>query len=294
MLKAARLGFALSLALLAPSLAAAPAAVTADQHADPAIPARMDAIRIPSGSDAMNAIVYTPGSSGPHPALILFHGFPGNEQNLDLAQAARRAGFVVLTLHYRGSWGSPGKFSFASSVEDGSAALAWLQMPSQIARYNIDPRRIVLAGHSMGGFVAAKTASKHPEVSGLLLIDAWNIGAMPFDKAEARARWIAAQAANVLPLAGTTTNALADEILSAGESFDIRRDAPKLASRPLIIFGAARANGASNTDIANAVVAAGGKSVTGTTMPTDHGFNDHRIALITASLDWLQQFTRKL
>ena len=35
--------------------------------------------------------------------MILFHGLPGNEQNLDLAQAIRRANWNVLTLHYRGS-----------------------------------------------------------------------------------------------------------------------------------------------------------------------------------------------
>jgi len=34
--------------------------------------------------------------------VILFHGLPGNEQNLDLAQAIRRANWNVLTLHYRG------------------------------------------------------------------------------------------------------------------------------------------------------------------------------------------------
>jgi predicted alpha/beta-fold hydrolase len=37
--------------------------------------------------------------------VILFHGLPGNVQNLDLAQAIRRANWNVLTLHYRGSLG---------------------------------------------------------------------------------------------------------------------------------------------------------------------------------------------
>ena len=111
---------AILLAALATPLAAAPAALANDLPAGAAKSAAMDAVQIFSGDAAMNAIVYTPGGTGPHPALVLFHGFPGNEQNLDLAQAARRAGFVVLTLHYRGSWGSPGTFSFANAAADGA------------------------------------------------------------------------------------------------------------------------------------------------------------------------------
>ena len=41
------------------------------------------------------------------------HGLPGNERNLDLAQAIRRAGWDVLTFTYRGAWGSPGDFSIS-------------------------------------------------------------------------------------------------------------------------------------------------------------------------------------
>ena len=56
--------------------------------------------------------------------VVLLHGLPGNEQNLDLAQAIRRAGWNVLTLHYRGAWGSPGQFSLQHVLEDADAAVA--------------------------------------------------------------------------------------------------------------------------------------------------------------------------
>jgi pimeloyl-ACP methyl ester carboxylesterase len=68
----------------------------------------------------MNALFYLAGGPGPHPTIVLLHGFPGNEQNLDLAQSIRRAGWNVLTLHYRGAWGSPG-FTLAAEVVN------WLQ-----------------------------------------------------------------------------------------------------------------------------------------------------------------------
>jgi len=40
---------------------------------------------IPSAGSRMNAILYRPAGPGPHPLVVLLHGFPGNERNLDLA-----------------------------------------------------------------------------------------------------------------------------------------------------------------------------------------------------------------
>jgi pimeloyl-ACP methyl ester carboxylesterase len=70
----------------------------------------MDTFQIPSHGAMLNAFVYIAAGVGPHPAVVLLHGFPGNERNLDLAQDMRRAGWDVLYFNYRGSWGSPGDF----------------------------------------------------------------------------------------------------------------------------------------------------------------------------------------
>jgi pimeloyl-ACP methyl ester carboxylesterase len=47
-------------------------------------------------------------SGGLHPTVLLLHGFPGTELNLDLARVFQRAGWNVLAIHYRGVWGAPG------------------------------------------------------------------------------------------------------------------------------------------------------------------------------------------
>src|SRR5690242_7519341 len=73
-----------------------PSAVIVDPRPDKAHPPGMTDLRIDSHGSAMNAVLYTAGGASPHPVVVLFHGFPGNEQNLDLAQAIRRAGFSVL------------------------------------------------------------------------------------------------------------------------------------------------------------------------------------------------------
>src|SRR5471032_2432674 len=125
--------------------AATPLAVVADPLPDKAHPPAMAYVRIPSHGALMNGVLYTASGAGPHPAVLFLHGFPGNEQNLDLAQAIRRAGFDVLTLHYRGSWGSPGAFSFSHATQDSDAAVAFLK--ANAAKYNIAPQQIFVAGH---------------------------------------------------------------------------------------------------------------------------------------------------
>jgi uncharacterized protein len=41
--------------------------------------------------------------AGTHPTILLLHGFPGHDQNGDLMQSFRRAGWNVMTFHYRGA-----------------------------------------------------------------------------------------------------------------------------------------------------------------------------------------------
>ena len=63
----------------------------------------MVVLHIPSHGVLINGVVYTPAGAGPHPTIVICHGLPGNEKNLDLAQAVRRAGWNAVTFNYRGS-----------------------------------------------------------------------------------------------------------------------------------------------------------------------------------------------
>ena len=81
----------------------------------------MQTLTLASHGAALNAVVYEAAGAEPKPTLLLLHGFPGGELNLDIAQAARRAGWNAVYFHYRGSWGSPGDFSFTHVVEDAQS-----------------------------------------------------------------------------------------------------------------------------------------------------------------------------
>jgi hypothetical protein len=61
-----------------------PAAIFTEPPVDVAHPASLTVLRIPSHGVEMNGIVYQPSGAGPHPTIVIFHGLPGNEKNLDL------------------------------------------------------------------------------------------------------------------------------------------------------------------------------------------------------------------
>jgi acetyl esterase/lipase len=116
---------------------------------DSRFPAGATGLTIESHGALMNALVYNAAGEGPHPTLVLLHGFPGNERNLDIAQAVRRAGWNVVFFHYRGAWGSEGDFSFSNALEDVPAVVDWVASDAFSKPWRADSTRIALLGHSM-------------------------------------------------------------------------------------------------------------------------------------------------
>jgi pimeloyl-ACP methyl ester carboxylesterase len=270
---------------------AVPAAVIADPPRDAAHPARNEQLLIPSGGVGMNALIMHASGAGPKPTVVLLHGLPGNERNLDLAQAIRRAGWSVVTFSYRGVFGSPGSFSRRNAAKDVDAAMAFLRSPEVAARFAIASDRVVLGGHSMGGLLAVLHARRHPDLAGLMLLDPSNAG-----KTAASARAAGTPAAVLAKryndlgniLVGATAESLAEETLAAPADWDIRVDVAALKPIPLLAIGASEAFGPDTGEFAAVVRAAGHERVTAATMTTDHGFADHRIALAASIVRWLQ------
>jgi pimeloyl-ACP methyl ester carboxylesterase len=271
-----------------------PAALTTDPPANKANPAAMSAFQIPSHGAALNAIAYLAAGPGPHGTVLVLHGFPGNEKNLDLAQAIRRAGWNAVFFDYRGSWGSPGNFSFSNSVEDTQAAIAWLREPANAAKLRTDPKRIALVGHSMGGFMAAYAGSHDPAILGTVLISAanmydWAGGSVPPEQVAAnRARLVKALIAeDILPLAGCTGDSLADDMLAHQKQWNFVDYAPLFGSRPLLVITSDDGLAPSNDRLIAAVSKENKAQVKSLHFATDHSYSDQRIALEAAVLDWL-------
>jgi uncharacterized protein len=296
---AARKFFALgalvfSFACLSLSAQSIPAAIDADPPADTQHPAAMETFQLPSHGSQLNALAYIAAGAGPHPVVVLLHGFPGNEKNLDLAQAIRRAGWDVLYFNYRGSWSSPGDFSFTHSTEDVASALTYLRDPANAAKLRADPKRIVLIGHSMGGFMTAYGAAHDPAVLGAGIISGADFGAGTFaahpEMTEAQVvSKLAPQLAEegMAPLSGCTPEVLAKEVWTNRVDWSFASFAAGLGMRPVLIVTSDDGLAPTGQALADALSQSGNKLVTTKHFATDHSYSGKRIGLQEAVLAWL-------
>jgi pimeloyl-ACP methyl ester carboxylesterase len=238
----------------------------------------------------VNGVAYLAPGAGAHPTLLLLHGWPGNEKNLDLAQAVRRAGWNAITFNYRGSWGSPGAFGFAHCLEDAQAVLAYLRDAATAKSLGIDTTRIVMAGHSMGGWVTVLTAARDHGLRGAILISAADMGAagtMPHD------RLVRAASENSETLAATPEQ-MAQELSAHGAEWRFDRAYDGLASVPMLVLTSNDGLAPRNDSLVEAVRARGNRNVTALHLATDHSYSDQRIALESAVIRWLEALARHL
>jgi pimeloyl-ACP methyl ester carboxylesterase len=241
----------------------------------------------------MNAVLYVAQGKGPHPTVLLLHGFPGYERNADLAQAARRAGFNVLLFHPRGAWGSQGMYSNAHVMEDVAAALAWLRRPIAADSYRVSPDRLILVGHSGGGFHALHAAAlddRIHSVAALAPVDIGRRGEALRDSA-AFAAAVHRRESILGPIQAVSARALIQELVDHATEWQLRRLVPVLAHKRILLVAATRDGDVPLTEVYAPLTAAlREQKTTGLTtrlLDSDHAFSNNRLELARIVVTWL-------
>lgn len=131
-------------------------------------PAKVELI---SGTCRLDAKFYTTNKKDHSPAVILLHGFPGNQTSpLDLAEKLNAAGLNILVFNYQGSYLSDGDFSFDNCIDNVAAAIHFLKDSENQVKYNIDTSRIIVCGYSFGGALALESAIHNIEIKNIISI----------------------------------------------------------------------------------------------------------------------------
>jgi len=112
---------------------------------------------------------------GKKETVLLLHGLPGNEKNLDLAQDLRRDGKNVIYFNYRGSWGSQGEFLYSNCIEDVKDVMDFFSTSENSEKYRIKTDSYILFGHSLGGGIALLSGAKDKRVKKIAIYSPFNV-----------------------------------------------------------------------------------------------------------------------
>jgi len=167
------------------------------------------------GESGVFARFLRPESEEKCPLVVVFHGLPGTELNLDLAYSLREAGYAVLAPNYNGAWGSRGDYrveTIPNNIKtvldlafDGSFALKW----------GIDTERVAVVGHSLGGWSAFCSLRIDARIRCIVALDPMVdplFGGDPGD-AEPFLREL------IVPLRGVTVQQMVDGLRWAGKEW---------------------------------------------------------------------------
>jgi len=204
-------------------------------------PSSMVPVVFESNGDKVLGTMLLASNEGLHPIVILLHGFPGNETNLDLAHVFRRQGFNVLIFHYRGCWGSGGNFSWKNLTEDLDAAIKFIKTNESKEKFRVDSNKIILIGYSMGGFAALYYSALHDEIKNVVSIAGFNSGAfgeiLELNK-EIYQQGIEKIKGAISFVKNTSAENLLDELIANKNEWNLLNYVSKLSLKNLLLIGA--------------------------------------------------------
>jgi dipeptidyl aminopeptidase/acylaminoacyl peptidase len=131
-----------------------------------------------SGGHRLVGTLHLARGAAPKPTVLLLHGCPGLEKNLDLAASLRDRGWNALVFHYRGCWGSEGSYDLRTIPGDVTAAVDHLHSGEYPT---VDPGRLAVVGHSLGGWAAILAAAADQRLRAVAVYGAAvDLGAIDF------------------------------------------------------------------------------------------------------------------
>lgn len=267
--------------------------IAQDSPKDKKFPPAMVGLEIESHGALLNGVLYIASGEQPHPTMLLLHGFPGHERNTDLAHSFRRAGWNVVVFHYRGAWGSGGIYRFVHVLEDIQVVLDYFRRPEIAAQHRIDPGKVIVVGHSLGGWAALMTAAQG-HVDTAASIAGLNLGLWGSHLREnpeiARSAFRDALInEGIAPLNINLDNEI-DDMLANHAAWDVTQHIDALSKVKLLLVAAKRDAVVPAFDHHFPLVEAldGSESMQSFLLDTDHSFSDSRLALAQTVLDWLK------
>ena len=223
-------------------------------------------------------VLYLTRGEEPAPTVLLLHGCPGLEKNLDLAVRLREAGWNSLVFHYRGCWGSAGRYDLRTIPRDVTAAVDLLAGCPQV-----DPGRIAVLGHSLGGWAAIVTAAAEPRLRAVAVYGApARLGA----GLRLSPAWLDAEFTRFLAV---TPEEFAAQVAVVAERMDALAAVGAIRPRPLLVVHGTADGWVPVTQARELTERAGSWCRYVEVEGADHAFSWHRAELADLVVGWLNE-----
>ncbi len=168
--------------LLTLGWATAPGALAATDAPDSGVTEQALTVPVRAEPDGtavtLDASVFAPATAGPHPAVLLAHGFGGSKTDLvDRARDFAGRGYVVLTYSARGFGASGGRIHLDDpdfEVADARALVDLLATRPDVRLDGPGDPRVGVAGGSYGGALALMLGATDKRVDTVVASITWN------------------------------------------------------------------------------------------------------------------------
>lgn len=224
--------------------------------------------------------LFLAAGENPKPTALILHGIPGIEKNVDLGHSLRANGANALLFHYRGCWGSSGRYNVHTIPADVAGAFELVRS----GRFpQVDPDRVFLIGHSLGGWAAVLAAAADDRIRAAAAIAAVTDPAdFPLSEPD--------YAAGYTPwLTGISPVELAEQWRSLGPDLTPLEQVARIAPRPLLIVHSRADEEVSVEHSRRLSERAGAGSRYIETADGNHAFSWRRLWLQEILLDWVRE-----
>ncbi|SDS43241.1 dienelactone hydrolase family protein [Actinoplanes derwentensis] len=123
-----------------------------------------------------------PAGAGPHPGVVVAHGFSGSARLMEpFGDSLAARGYVVVLLDFAGHGANTGPLPDQTAGTDESTRVLQHDLDVALAHLrslpDVDPARIAMVGHSMGAGAVTRYAADHPDVTATVAISLPGAGA---------------------------------------------------------------------------------------------------------------------
>ena len=243
------------------------------QNSNISYPATSEEITITIGNDSIAAFGMFAAGKEKKETVLLLHGLPGNERNLDLAQELRRDGRNVIYFNYRGAWGSQGEFMYSNCIEDVKKIMDFFSTSENSDKYKIKGDSYILFGHSLGGGIALLSGAKDKRVKRIAIYSPFNVNTASKETLDWAKNYV-----NGLFMLNVDSEKFIKELIDNQISYNPLNFKNELSEKSLLVLDENDRNKEWVEQIENAEYIL---------MKTDHSFSDNRIELIEKVVEWI-------